>query len=355
MAQENQKVHFKIETCPQCKTVFTAVPNNYFYDEKKDVSFCNVNCYNDSKKRKSVEHNAFEMVMPFCLTNPQFKDATTVLTNITNELFCVKIKFNTQEDRCKYIKKIFEISFSMLDKYIKILHEIIKDNPELDNTHIRTIFISGKKNKHPEIDILNIGIDNKAAKADFYIQFTDYKIIGISVKQNKKATKSNYSIEKLFDDETVCNTLSDIRKNYLNENGFMCFDIKKRKQMNALFYRQEHIENPYWKELKNQISINKQKIIDKFLDGLFSSIVPYFIYEFDGEKFIHLNGTIIDKTTVTFEEYEPYYLTKNGKKRAAAKLFYRLVVNDTKRYRVEIRWKGDIYNSSPQLLTHEDI
>jgi hypothetical protein len=42
----------KIETCPQCETVFAAEPGNYFYDEKKDISFCKEECYVAKNKKK---------------------------------------------------------------------------------------------------------------------------------------------------------------------------------------------------------------------------------------------------------------------------------------------------------------
>lgn len=54
-----------------------------------------------------------------------------------------------------------------------------------------------------------------------------------------------------------------------------------------------------------------------------------------------------------FIEHMPYYYDKKGVKRQTAKLFYQLkVFNDI--YRVEVRWKGNIHNSSPQFLVHED-
>jgi len=43
---------YKIETCPQCEAVFTAEPGNYFYDEKKDISFCKEECYLAKNKKK---------------------------------------------------------------------------------------------------------------------------------------------------------------------------------------------------------------------------------------------------------------------------------------------------------------
>ena len=58
-------------------------------------------------------------------------------------------------------------------------------------------------------------------------------------------------------------------------------------------------------------------------------------------------------STVVFEEYLPYYLKKSGVERKVAKLFYRLTVGE-KIYRVEVRWKGDIYNAAPQFQIHNE-
>jgi len=60
-----------------------------------------------------------------------------------------------------------------------------------------------------------------------------------------------------------------------------------------------------------------------------------------------------EMSVVTLEEHEPYYHTTKGKRRNAAKLFYRLSIQD-KHYRVEIRWKGNIFASSPQFQIHEE-
>ena len=48
-----------------------------------------------------------------------------------------------------------------------------------------------------------------------------------------------------------------------------------------------------------------------------------------------------------------YYLNKKGVERNAAKMFYQLIV-DQKKFRVEIRWKGNIHTSSPQFQIYED-
>ena len=175
------------------------------------------------------------------------------------------------------------------------------------------------------------------------------KIIGISVKQSKEATKSNYSVHKLLGDE-LDTILTNIKKTYLKENGFSSFDKTLRDQVNQLFYPQNK-ENPYWSRIRTEIINNNELIVQQLIESLYCSIVNYDIYEFDGISFTKLN-TIIDMSTVVFEEYIPYYFTKSGEERRTAKLFYRLTVGE-KIYRVEVRWKGNVYNAAPQFQIHD--
>lgn len=52
---------FKIEICPHCKVEFHAEPGKYFYDEKKDISFCKEECFvlkNTKTPRRSKEEIA---------------------------------------------------------------------------------------------------------------------------------------------------------------------------------------------------------------------------------------------------------------------------------------------------------
>jgi hypothetical protein len=56
---------------------------------------------------------------------------------------------------------------------------------------------------------------------------------------------------------------------------------------------------------------------------------------------------------ISFKEHLPYYMKKNGEKRNTAKLFYQLRIGP-KCYRVEIRWKGNVFDASPQYQIHQE-
>jgi hypothetical protein len=145
--------------------------------------------------------------------------------------------------------------------------------------------------------------------------------------------------------------LTETRHNYLNENGIVDFQKSQRSKVNELFYP-KNTNNPYWHEVKKQITENNKTLSTKIVSYLYSTSVPYDMYEFDGESIYKLNK-VVNADSVVFEEHTPYYYDSKGKLRRAAKLFYRLEVED-KKFRVEVRWKGDVYNSSPQFQLHEE-
>lgn len=312
------------------------------------------------KKRATVEYNGMEVVLPLIIlyssitnydeliqklqdviTNPS-NYTSILLFNDPNPILGENNDFkNYYEDICKKktIVNTFITGFRNLS-----LEEI----PQVDK--IKCIYIAGKKNKHARIIELNKECDKKAAKADIYIEYNDETpIIGISVKQSKDATKSNYSIHKMLGKE-LDKELTNEKKKYLSENGFSQFDKAQRPAVNKLFYPQNK-ENRYWLRIRDEIIKNNELLLTQLLNSLFCSNVNYDIYEFDGACFTKLNK-VVDITTAKFEEHLPYYYDKSGKERETAKLFYRLTVCG-KIYRVEIRWKGSVF-PSPQFQIHND-
>ena len=301
------------------------------------------------KKRATVEYNGMELLVAILICDVNITNSIELLAKMEetqNETDINLISFNKPDDFKNYVDDIRK-KISIVDEYINTFRTLTT-NFKFDN--ITRIYISGKKNVHQKIEELNKLVEKKSAKSDIYVEYTDGQIVGISVKQSKDATKSNYSIHKLISADAD-KQLTNIKKNYLKENGFSQFDKLKRGEVNTLFYPQNKT-NPYWHELKQEITNNKTAIIKYIVEPLFCSNVPYDVYEFDGTSFNKLNN-IIDISTVTFEEHLPYYLKKTNKERNAAKLFYRLVVGD-KIFRVEVRWKGNIHTSSPQFQIHNE-
>jgi hypothetical protein len=300
------------------------------------------------KKRATVEHNGMELVVALLFANANINIATDLIQRINDTDLYTKIQFNAVNDLTKYKEDILK-KVCILNHYIDNFRKkmcFLEFAPE----NIKTIYIAGKKNKHPAIDTLNKFVDKKAAKSDIYIELHNNTIFGVSVKQSANAPLSNYSVQHLLDKETNRN-LTEEKKRYLNENGFSGFDKTKRQNMNELFYSKNKT-NPYWILLKEQISLHKQKIITQLVESLFCANLQYDVYEFNGVSFTKINQTI-DLMNVSLEEHLPYYFTKAGEERETAKLFYKLVVNE-KIFKIEIRWKGDIYRASPQFLIYHD-
>ena len=305
------------------------------------------------KKRSSVEFNGMELICALVLFNrniTNFNNLIEYLTHMENNKIIYEniLKFNSEKDFVEYVNDIHKKK-KIINNYITQFKIQIEPINSLSLDNIKKIYISGKINKHQEIDILNNNLCHMEAKSDIYVELKDDKFVGLSVKQSKDATKSNYSVQKILGEE-VDELLTKIKKNFLKEQGFLKFNKMDRNKVNVLFYPQ-YKENPYMNRLKEEIENKKENISRFLIDKLFCSNINYDIYEFDGTKLIKL----IKETeqSPTFEEYLPYYHDKKGKERKTAKLFYKLTYNN-KIYRVEVRWKGNIHNASPQFQIHEE-
>jgi hypothetical protein len=307
-----------------------------------------------SKKRASVEYNGMELVSSLIILFPDINNYDELLNKIV-EIIKNKvhyesiIKFNKYEDFGNYVNDIGKKTIIVND-FINNLRDSIKTFEEFKPDNIKCIFISGKTNKHKEIQDLNIDVNKLEAKGDIYVKFNNDEIVGISIKQSKQATKSNYSVQKMLGSEENI-ILTNVKKQYLNENGITQFDKNQREIVNALFYPQNK-NNIYWNSLREMIDNKKYEISKKLAEPLFCSNVKYVMYEYDGIHFVKLNKNL-DSSAISFEEHLPYYFDKKGNERKTAKLFYRLII-DQKIYRVEIRWKGNVYDASPQFQIHEE-
>ena len=307
--------------------------------------------------RKNVEFNACEYVDAILLAH-KASFLCNYKNTITYEDICsmsekwiqenniiVQLKLNKFSDLQHYVADLLKKP-DILKQRIKTFNDLISTTT-IKFENIVVIYISGKKNLHEKINKLNKNIDNKHAKSDIYIEYISGDFIGWSCKQSCNATKSNYSVHKILGPQ-ISNKLNIIKKEFLTSNGFPKFSKQDRESVNKLFYPNK--ENLYWTQLRFEIANANQLIISVLLNCLHGANMHYNIYEFDG---ISITNTkhVIDINNVSFEEYNSYYMTSNGEFRNAAKLFYRLCV-DEKKYRVEIRWKGNIHNASPQFMIH---
>lgn len=296
--------------------------------------------------RKSVEHHSHELIFALVLCNPllQYKDIVdSSYDHYKSMLFgCNEDKFN------KYKKDI------LCRKENEVEHYITNIKTKIPIHDIKYVYLEGKKITTPKLKQLNEHIDLKCAKADVYVETNDERIIGFSIKQNILCTKSNFSVEKMLsecveDKIQYKKQISDVRKQLLQSNGINGTNIKSmRQKANELFYDGLENTNPYWNLLKKNIDIHIVNIKNSLVKNLFPINIPYDLYEFDGVHFQQLNISLDD---VEFYEEPSYYYDSKGFRRNAAKLFYKLVIGQ-KIFRIEIRFKGNAWTSSPQFQTH---
>ena len=298
----------------------------------------------ESKKRQTVEFNGMEYVCALLVNYEHITNLKELYGVIYNPEE-TKIVFNNENDKEEYIKDI-----KKKECLVSLYIINFRRSNCIDYKNVKNVYISGKKNKHKFIEELNENFDVKETKSDIYIVYEDNTLKGLSVKQSSDAQKSNYSCHKMIDEYVPGSSkiLSVNKRDYLENNNINSFKKEERKFVNSLFYK----KNPYFDALMFYIEKYKIEIGIKLCHYLNSTAVPYDVYEFDGNQMVHLNKNRNLKN-IKFELHEPYKYTKKGKLRNAAKLFYQLTYND-KKYRVEIRWKGDIYNSSPQFCIHND-
>lgn len=214
----------------------------------------------------------------------------------------------------------------------------------------KAVYLTGKSFADaPEIKALNAGLDRKMVKADVYLKLAgegadEASFVGISVKQSDAATKSNYSVEKMFSKEDAAACLKARRDMLAAIGVYTYYEDSKRDEVNALFYDRE---NPYWSLLRTNIEKYRDSIVKTLVDCLYGAGVPYPLYEFDGTLLVRLAP--VELAEVVFEEHLPFYMCDDGlTPRKCAKMFYRLTTPRGS-YRVEVRWKGDVYGASPSF------
>jgi len=326
------------------------------------MSLTEHNTQQGTKVRSSVEYNGMELVVPILLKYDvnNFQELIEKIQHMREnmDIYATTIILNESTDFEKYVEDIQKKEKIIIkSNYITKFKELIKNHVDFESNNIKCIYISGKTNKHTKITELNKNIKKIEAKSDIYVEFLNGKICGVSIKQSKDATKSNYSVHKILgqilgkDFET---NLNNTKLKYLNDNGILKFDKNERAKVNKLFYSQNK-NNLYWEQLREIFANKNAEISKKLVELLYCSNINYDIYEYDGnsfEKMNHSNDCFVN-SNISFEEYKPYYFDKKGKERNAAKMFCRFSV-DEKIYRVEIRWKGNIYNSSPQFQIHNE-
>lgn len=280
-----------------------------------------------------------------------------------------KISCTSEKIYAEYRSNLLKWRKCRIDSYISPL---MKELKRLRVTHFKNlrnvkIQICGKSIEDPEIKKLTEGIVKKENKADIFIINEDEdniynKYIGISVKQSPKCTKTNLSVH-----EIIRNQLPDIVKKLKEKHEEIIKNVCKdetptkchRKGINKC------LKNPnnYFIYLDKIILDKdvKEIISEGILKALYPKDLPYLLLEYNGNKLYSLVRQDRYEFQISYDE--GFYFTKKGKRRKAAKLFYRGELFEEvdskktilKSFRIECRFKGAQYKvgTSPQLLLHE--
>jgi hypothetical protein len=319
------------------------------------------------KARKNADNNWAELICAICMALfIEGKDKPTVqhILNSTQEEISTKFKcpkgFLSYKEDLSQRKK--HIVTKYLDRFWKVIPELI---PEDKRSNIKEILLSGKicenniiGNKHR-----NIKNKRKSCKADIYIIDKDNKVIGLSVKDTPNAPRTNYSVQKIFDDLGIIkdNDLNKVKMDYLREQLSDRWPLQEakrilakgtkeqkkdlRKVLNPLFYRKSGIDNEYFRIIDELIMSNQTKILIYLYSSTLGEELKYPIYEFNGKDLMDLknNAKGLKKKNMRLVRYKLDNTT-------SAKLYYSVIEGDNIKDRIEIRFKGNILQSSPQFL-----
>ena len=325
------------------------------FAEKAEISVEDTKQESPKKCRKDVENNGFELIFALCACDSSIENKSDIM-DASFEKYNGKLMGCSEPDFEKYKKDVESRKPKVVDQYIRNFKSAFSD---VVNDEVKHVYLEGKTLTTQKLKDLNRGFDTKQAKSDVYIE-TDKEIIGFSIKQDKSCTKTNFSVEKMLGElisdkilkKNFKKEIGDKRKEVLKSIGINNKNLtQNRDKANEIFYDSLERTNLYWNALKEHLDNNSDAIKDELIKNLFPTNLPYKLYEFDGSTLEKLDVSSGDKTE--FYEHSQYYYDDKNRRRKAAKMFYKLVVND-KKYRIEIRFKGNAWSGAPQFQTHYD-
>ena len=302
------------------------------------------------RSRKNCDYNAFELIFTIVICNyttNKITNYTSILTFPYNEY---KHILEISEDKFnKYMDDLRTRKRQVVDSWIAN----ISIEGIFSKQQIKKVYLEGKNCVNPTI--LNLNDDYiDTDRADVYVELNDNRFIGFSIKQNTKCTLTNYSVEKIIKENPIkgphLQPLNKIRKDLCDNAGINNTNYKEnRDKANRLFYDASSGENPYWNSVRETLKVDNDYIKKRLVEKIYPVNSPYDIYNYDGTSMIKLNVDVDNDTINLYENFDNYTMD-GGEQRNAAKMFYKLEVNG-KIMNIELRWKGNILNASPQVQT----
>ena len=258
----------------------------------------------------------------------------------------------------KYIKDL-EISFDL--KSIKRYILNFNRSNIISKNNIKKVWLTGKSySDYSELIELNKNFENKKPNSDVYLQLLDDSIEGISCKKNKECPCTNKVVE--FDDGSLCK----IREKLLNENGITIENYEGKRGIGGEiskilcnnFCTTGKLQE-YWKELIQHILEKKEYFIQGVIDSMCQgNILPYTVYEYDGEEVIDTKNRCLKKDKCDIRNSEIFCWCMSGP-RKASKIWFDFIYGDEKiypLYRLEVRFKGAYFGKGgqPQLFIYKE-
>jgi hypothetical protein len=289
----------------------------------------------NTKKRKNTDYNAFELVMALILRyniqnakqlHDLIRHGRSIHSGIETDI----------ESYDNYVIDLSTRSVNMLNHYITTFH---RNNNRIYIDNIDRVQLQGK------------GGDKNEKSDVFFTYENDITRYGVSVKQSREATLSNYSVASILDEITGSKQLSkelhDIKMEYISNAGLVYNNKSDRALIGGLFHN--HFENPYWNQLRSVIQQYSRLISNNILNSVFCINSGTVVYEYDGSTLSLFENTCYVPGTSNIIEDRPYYTLENRTQRKAAKMFYNIYIGNELKYRVEIRHKGS-WSTSPQFM-----
>jgi hypothetical protein len=279
-------------------------------------------------EESSRDYNYAELITAVCLGFEGIQTPEDVIQH-SDKIEC--------HDLSGYLLNLKRRTDKTVIQYIEYINSIRHNFPNIN----RIILLGKSLFKYPEVINLNRGLEIKKCKADIILEDKYHRWIGISVKSSEKCYLSNYSLEKILPNGEE---LKQIKQRYLIDEGYPEFRKEDRKDVNELFYVRPGVFNPYWNLVIETIETHKIELTKFLLELLTSSYTHYPVYEIDGKS-------LVDLTRVLGPQLQSLnlQLVRDNTIRKSAKLVYHMADVNKKYYQVEIRWKGNVYQS-PQIM-----
>lgn len=260
----------------------------------------------------------------------------------------------------KYVDDFMKKKETNINDIYKFSKTVIRFKEEIINKHgeIKKCFVTGKnynrinddefqsiKQINKKLEEENPNDKKKICKSDIYIKFKSNKHIGASIKKDKICTKANYSVQKMLKeivDIDLSNNLNNIKNRLLQDNYITRQNYKSKRDTYNNIFRQN---NAYYNELLKNIENNENEIIKRLLCNMFScNNKDYDVYELWDIDYKLLKLT---------KEMKHMKIVVNNEKKSkskASKLFFKLKYKKIDFIDLEIRFKGNPFNS-PQIQT----